>query len=183
MLHGLLFDLIFVVLLVALLGIHQNAHRSDITRYPSILTEFLIGREIKNRRIREEMEKLEVFRQRKLEEEVIREMRMGREISMPQVGLGLSLVDSLLQPDVPGVPLLSRKDGLRTGKGLGTGIGFGTELEHGIDGRLSLAGSMDNGGFGDFPLQGQPRSVVHNGVAFKPIIDLRKEQVVPMVSA
>lgn len=102
---------------------------------------------------------------------------------MPQVGLGLSLVDSLLQPDVPGVPLLIRKDGLGTGKALGTGIGFGTELEHGIDGRLSLAGSMDNGGFGDFHLQGQPRSVVHNGVALKPIIDLRTEQVIPMVSA
>ncbi|KAF7139377.1 hypothetical protein RHSIM_Rhsim07G0165800 [Rhododendron simsii] len=167
---------------VALPGIRQNAHRSDKTRYPSDLTEFLIGREIKNRRIREEMKKLEVFRQRKLEEEVISEMRMGREISMPKVGLGLSLVDSLLRPDVLGVPLLSRKDGLGTGKGLGTGIGFGTELEHGIDGRLSLAGSMDNWGFGDFPLQGQPRSVVHNGVALKPIIDLRKEQIVPMVN-
>ncbi|XP_058222252.1 uncharacterized protein LOC131332193 isoform X2 [Rhododendron vialii] len=167
---------------VALPGIRQNAHRSDIMRYRSDLTGFLIGREIKNRTTREEMEKLEVFRQRKLEEEVIREMRMRREISMPQVGLGLSLVDSLLQPDVPGVPLLRRKDGLGTGKGLGTGIGFGTELEHGIDGRLLLAGSMDNGGFGDFPLQGQPRSAVHNDVALKPIINLRKEQVVPMVN-
>ncbi|KAI8547659.1 hypothetical protein RHMOL_Rhmol07G0213000 [Rhododendron molle] len=160
---------------VALLGNRQNAHRSDIARYPLDLTECMIGREIDNRRIREEILNLEVFRQRKLEEEVIRETLMEREtlISMPRVG---SLVDSLLRRDVPGAPLLSRGDGFRAG------IGFGTELEGGIEGRLSLTGLMDDGGFRGFHLQGHPRSVTGSCVLVKPINDLREEQVVSMVT-
>lgn len=172
--NGPLFDLIFVLSSVALLGNRQNAHRSDIARYPLDLTECMIGREIDNRRIREEILNLEVFRQRKLEEEVIRETMMEREmISMPRVG---SLVDSLLRRDVPGAPLLSRGDGFRTG------IGFGTELEGGIEGRLSLAGPMDDGGFRGFHLQGHPRSVTGSRGVIKPIIDLGEEQVVSMVT-
>lgn len=114
--------------------------------YPLGLTERMIGREIDNRRIREEVAKLEAFHRRELEEEVITEMLIEREM----ISKGVPLLDK-------------RREEFRT-------IGIG-----GIDGRFSLAGPMDNGGFEGFPLQGSK-------VVVKPIMDLREEQEVSTVS-
>ncbi|KAH7846432.1 hypothetical protein Vadar_014020 [Vaccinium darrowii] len=179
---------------VALLGNSQNLQQSNISRYTPDFTEFTIEREIENLRSREEMVKLEAFHQQKLEE-VMRRKMMERELFMRRLGaggLGLSLVDPLLQtggvgtsglglssvdplqqPDVPGVPFQSRRDGVGNG------------LEGGIDRRLSLAAPVGNQCFREFPFQRLPRSEMENGgsVKIKPIIDLSKGRIKPSNSS
>ncbi|KAI7987202.1 hypothetical protein LOK49_LG13G02778 [Camellia lanceoleosa] len=167
----------------ALLGNCPNVRRrSEIMGNPLDMTEMMIAREMEKRRIREEILTVEqLLRRRELEAEVVREIMMEREIFMQQGSLGLPLAaDSLLRrPEGQGFLSLGRRHGFGIGERSVTGLSW---QEGRSDGTLSMVRQEGGGALGGSLFQCQPEAAMAtHGIAIKPIYDLSKGQVLPMV--
>ncbi|KAL7168264.1 hypothetical protein ACSBR2_038658 [Camellia fascicularis] len=149
---------------------------------PLDMTEMMIVREMEKRRIREEILTAEqLLRRRELEEEVVREIMMEREIFMQQGSLGLPLAaDSLLRrPEGQGVLLLGRRHGFGIGERPVQGLSW---QEGRSDGTLSMVRREGGGALDGSLFQCQPEAAMAtHGTAIKPTYDVSNGQVLPMV--